>query len=85
MKVEVIVFAVCAAACIAAHVAILGSVVRSRAVASDPGVPRPRLLVEVAWALVPALALAFVLTATWAAVQEHTGTPKPSLLMRVAR
>jgi heme/copper-type cytochrome/quinol oxidase subunit 2 len=85
MKVEVVVFAVCVAACIAAHVAILRSVVRSRAVASDPGVPRPRLLVEIAWALVPAVALAFVLTATWAKVQEHTDAPKPTLLMRVAR
>lgn len=80
-----IVFAACVTACIAAHVAILRSVVSSRSVTSDPGVPRPRLLAEVAWALVPAVALAFVLTATWAKVQDHTSAPKPSLLMRVAR
>ena len=85
MKAEVIVFAVCAAACIVAHVAILRSVVRARSTASDPGVPRPNLLVEVAWALVPAIALAFVLTATWAKIVERDGAPPPSLLMRIAR
>jgi heme/copper-type cytochrome/quinol oxidase subunit 2 len=85
MKVEAIVFAVCAAACIVAHVAILRSVVRSRSTASDPGVPRPKLLVEVAWALVPAIALAFVLTATWAKIGSPDATPAPSLLMRIAR
>ena len=85
MKAEVIVFAVCVAACIVAHAAILRSVVRSRSTASDPGVPRPRLLVEVAWAIVPAVALAFVLTATWAKIGERGAAPAPSLLMRIAR
>jgi hypothetical protein len=80
-----VVFAVCVAACVAAHVAILRSVLRARSVAADPGVPRPRLLVEVAWALVPAIALAFVLTATWSRVQENDGPPNARLLMRVAR
>lgn len=79
------VFAICAAACVVAHVAILRSVVRARATAPDPGVPRPKLLVEVAWALIPAIALAFVLTATWARIVERDGAPAPSLLMRIAR
>ncbi len=85
MRVEVVVFAVCVAACIVAHVAILRSVIRSRGVGADPGVPRPKLLVEIAWALVPAIALAFVLTATWSKVREKSDAPKPTLLMRVAR
>ena len=85
MRAEVVVFAVCVAACLVAHVAIFRSVLRARGVATDPGVPRPRLLVEIAWALVPAVALALVLTATWSKVQEHAGAPGPSLLMRVAR
>ena len=87
MKVEVIVFALCVAACVVAHVAIIRSVLRSRMPAADTGVPRPKLLVEIAWALVPAIALAFVLTATWAKVQDHItpGTPQPSLLMRIAQ
>lgn len=85
MRAEVIVFGGCVAACVVAHVAILRSVIRARATAPDPGVPRPRLLVEIAWALIPAIALAFVLTATWDRVQDRSGTPAPSLLMRVAR
>jgi heme/copper-type cytochrome/quinol oxidase subunit 2 len=85
MKVEALVFAVCVAACIVAHIAILRSVIRSRTTAADPGVPRPRLLIEIAWALVPAVVLAFVLTATWAKVQEGAKAPAPTLLMRIAR
>lgn len=85
IRIEAVVFAACVAACIVAHIAILRSVIRSRAAAADPGVPRPRLLVEVAWALVPAVVLAFVLTATWARVQEGPKAPTPTLLMRVAR
>jgi heme/copper-type cytochrome/quinol oxidase subunit 2 len=85
MNAHEIVFVICAAACIVAHVAILRSVVRARASAPDPGVPRPKLLVEIAWALVPAIALAFVLTATWAKIGEREGAPAPSLLMRLAR
>ena len=85
MKAEVLVFSACVAACVIAHVAILRSVLRARTATADPAVPRPRLLVEVFWALLPAIALAFVLTATWARVQEHTGAPKPDLLMRIAQ
>lgn len=85
MRAEAVVFAVCVAACVVAHVAILKSVLRARTAAPDPNVPRPKLLVEIAWALVPAIALAFVLTATWAEVQDNSGAPKPSLLMRIAR
>lgn len=85
MKAEVIVFVVCVAACVVAHVAILGSVIRSRSKASDPAVPRPKLLVEIAWAVLPAVALAFVFTATWATIQARHDAPAPSLMMRVAR
>lgn len=82
---EVMVFVACVVACVVAHVAILGSVLRARTAASDPSVPRPRLLIEVAWALLPAIALAFVLTATWAKVRDRSDAPKPNLLMRIAR
>ena len=83
MKAEVIVFVACVAACVVAHIAILRSVIRSRAVVADPGVPRPKLLVEIAWALLPAIALAFVFTATWARVESRRD--EPSLMMRVAK
>jgi heme/copper-type cytochrome/quinol oxidase subunit 2 len=85
MRAQAIVFAVCVVACIAAEVAILRSVVRARTGPSDPGVPRPLLLVEIVWALVPAIALALVLTATWGRIQERHGAPAPRLLMRVAK
>jgi hypothetical protein len=42
------------------------------------------LLVEVVWALVPALLLAFLLTATWVRVRDHS-TPKPGVMMKVAQ
>jgi len=83
MSAAVIVFVLCVAACIAAHVAIIRSVVRSRAgIASENAMPRPNLFVEIVWALVPAIVLAFVLTATWAKIRER---PAPPAIMRVAQ
>ena len=83
MNAAVLVFVACVAACVVAHVAILRSVVRSRAgLASDNAVPRPNLLVEIVWALVPAIVLAVVLTATWAKIRER---PAPAPIMRIAR
>ena len=52
--------------------------------ASDPagaGVPQPRGTLELLWAVVPALALAILLMATWRAMQdaEHTSAaPAPA-------
>lgn len=78
------VFAICALACLLGHAAILHSVIRSRSARVNAGVPRPRLLVEIVWALVPAIALAFLLTATWDRVRDHA-TPKPAVMMKIAR
>jgi heme/copper-type cytochrome/quinol oxidase subunit 2 len=80
----VIVFGVCALACVVGHVAILLSVLRARSSASDANVPRPRTAIEVVWALVPAVALAFVLTATWGQVRANA-THKPNVTIKVAR
>ena len=83
MSAAVVVFVVCVAACIVAHIAILRSVVRARAVvASNAAVPRPNLLVEIVWALVPAIVLAFVLTATWSKIRQR---PAPPAIMRIAQ
>jgi len=84
MSVSVLVFVACAVACLAGHVAILRSVIRSRSVASEATVPRPRLGVEIVWALLPAIGLAILLTVTWSHVQrrEH---PEPGVVLRVAR
>jgi uncharacterized membrane protein len=86
MRTTAIVFALCAVACAVAHVAILRSVVRT---ASDrtpvePGVPRPSFAIELAWAVVPMLALALVLTATWTKVRRDPA-PQPEAILEVAR
>lgn len=84
MRVTVLAFAGCALACVVAHIAILTSVVRRSAKALDSNVPRLRPFVEVLWALIPALVLAFVLTATWDRVRDGA-RPKPHEILRVAR
>jgi heme/copper-type cytochrome/quinol oxidase subunit 2 len=80
----VIVFAIAVLASAVAHVAILTSVVRRASSVADANVPRPRLIVEIAWALIPMLALALVFTATWSRVREHA-TPEPGAVMEIAR
>jgi heme/copper-type cytochrome/quinol oxidase subunit 2 len=77
------VFAACVAACVIGHGAILLSVSRRSVVPVEPGVPRPRRVVEILWALIPAIALAFVLTATWDRVRQ--GPAEPPIIMKVAR
>jgi len=84
MQPAVAVFLVCAVACVVAHVFILVSVVGRRTNTVNPAVPRPNLIVEVLWALLPAVVLALVLTATWQRVQERT-QHKPGTMMRVAQ
>lgn len=84
MRVTVVAFAICALACAIAQVAILASLIRKRSVVADPAVPRPRMSVELVWALIPVLALAFLLTATWERVRDNPAQ-KPQEVMKVAR
>lgn len=80
-----VVFALCAVACAIAHVAILRSVLRSAtARPTDASLPRPGMVAEIVWAVLPMLVLALVLTATWARV-ERTSVPRPEPLLEVAR
>lgn len=74
MRLPYVAFVLAAMACAVAHAAILVSVVRSRSAVRDSNVPRPRLVVEIIWAALPALALALVLTATWTRVRAHVDT-----------
>ena len=83
MSLPVAVFVVAVLACAVAHVAILVSVVRRASATSSPDVPRPRLAIEVTWALLPAVVLALVLTATWQRIQ-HRESPS-GVLLEVAR
>jgi heme/copper-type cytochrome/quinol oxidase subunit 2 len=80
----VLVFWLCVVCCVVGHVAILVSVIRRHAPVAGANVPRPRMAVEILWALIPAVALAFLLTVTWVRVREHA-SPKPDVMMKVAR
>jgi heme/copper-type cytochrome/quinol oxidase subunit 2 len=77
-------FWVAAVACAAAQVAIVRSVFVARAPvdgAADGDVPRPaptRRGPEVAWAVVPALALALVLVFTWRAMHPAPAASVPA-------
>jgi heme/copper-type cytochrome/quinol oxidase subunit 2 len=83
MSLPVAVFAIAAVACAIAHVAILVSVVRRASGPVSPEVPRPKLAIEIMWAMIPLIVLAFVLTATWDRVRERES---PSgVLLEVAR
>ena len=64
--------------CLVAQVLIVRSVLGARhlpAPAAD--VPRSRGVVEVFWALVPAVALAVLLVFTWRAMREHETAVSP--------
>ena len=84
MRPAVAVFLLCVVACVLAHAFILVSVIGRRTNAVNAGVPWPKLVVEILWALLPAVVLALVLTATWQRVQDR-GTKAPGMLMRVAQ
>lgn len=74
MPAPLAVFWICAIACALAHVGILRSVVRrSSAPAAD--VPRPRLLLEIVWAVIPMIVLATVLLATFPRARARAYTP----------
>ena len=83
MGVRLLVFMACVAACALGHLAIVLSVARRPATAAEPGLPRPRRAVEIVWALLPALVLAGVLTATWERVRDQPS--RPEVMMQVAR
>ena len=64
--------------CLVAQLLIVRSVLGARhlpAPAAD--VPRSRGVVEVVWALVPAVALAVLLVFTWRAIRERDAAPTP--------
>jgi hypothetical protein len=84
VRATIVVFAVAAFASIVAHLVILTSVLRRVWRPVEPGVPRPRPLAEIAWALLPFLVLALVLTASWARVRD-TASRKSVPVLRIAR
>jgi heme/copper-type cytochrome/quinol oxidase subunit 2 len=67
--------------CVAAQVAILHALSRNReAGARASQLPPPRRLLEAVWAVLPALALAAVLIATWRKTHPTAITPMRSQL-----
>ena len=86
MSVRYVVFFACALACAIGHAAIVLSVARRPAAPSDPGVPRPRRGLEIFWAVLPAVVLALVITATWDRVRSREQAPHEAHeIMKVAR
>lgn len=83
MSVHVWVFVACVVACAVGHLAILLAVARRPAANMEPGVPRPRRALEILWAVLPAIALALVITATWERVRDRQA--EPAEIMKVAR
>lgn len=79
------VFGLGVVSCAVAQAAILRSVLRMRrAVSPNEGVPRPRFVIEVAWAVVPAVALAALLFATWRTMHPRSAAHPPSAVGAVA-
>ena len=83
MSVHVLVFVACVVACAAGHLAILLAVARRPVASMEPGVPRPRRALEILWAVLPAIVLALVITATWERVRDRQA--EPAEMMKVAR
>ena len=75
MTVRVALFSLCAAVCVIAEIAILRSLLFGRARAAEQSATGPlgdairaRRPAEIAWAILPAVGLLFVLYLTWRAV-----------------
>jgi heme/copper-type cytochrome/quinol oxidase subunit 2 len=70
------IFWIAAVCCLVAQTAIIRSTLRSHTPApAGQQMPRPRTAVELAWVLLPALALAGVFALTWRAMHETQITP----------
>jgi len=78
------IFWIAVASCALAQVAIVRSVLRMRGSAagtahgSSPMLPRTRPAIEIAWVVVPALALALVLARTWRTMHAPSLVPTPA-------
>jgi heme/copper-type cytochrome/quinol oxidase subunit 2 len=80
------IFWIAVVSCLVAQIAIVRSVFRMRDEKPAKGMPRPRTSVEVAWVIIPAIALAGVLLLTWRAIHPASTAPAttPARSARVA-
>lgn len=77
------IFWIAAIACVIAEIAILRSTFAAQRANKSELVPKASPRGELAWAIIPAVALAVVLTATWQRIEardthmrmDHSGTP----------
>jgi heme/copper-type cytochrome/quinol oxidase subunit 2 len=78
------IFWIAVACCVVAQLAILQSVVMSPARSADRGpASTSRRVAEIAWAILPGVALAVVFTFTWRAIHAaHVVTPLAAELLR---
>jgi hypothetical protein len=86
MPIASVVFGACVAACAVAHAAIFMSVLRRQGgndVSAE--VPRPNTVAEVFWAVIPLLALALVLLASYPRVRHRAMTTHASSLAERSR
>ena len=72
------IFWIAAVSCLIAQGAILRSVLAARTGRGAADAPRARQSVEIAWAVVPAVALALVLAATWRTLHPTPVAPAPA-------
>lgn len=79
-------FWIAVACCLVAQVAITRSTLRAPARSAElrPGVPRPRRSIEVAWTVLPAVALALVLVMTWRAIHQPAATDRTPIVLERA-
>ena len=66
-----VVFWLAAASCAVGHIAILHSIVATPLPADDRRSENRRRAVEIVWAVLPGIALAFVLIFTWRDMHQH--------------
>lgn len=78
------IFWIAVVSCLVAQIAIVRSVFRMRGETPAGGLPRPRTGVEMAWVIVPAIALAGVLALTWRAIHPSPLAPAAQAGARVA-
>jgi heme/copper-type cytochrome/quinol oxidase subunit 2 len=88
------IFWIAALACVVAEIAILRSTYEARRVEKSDLVPSASRGGEITWAVIPAIMLAFLLTATWQRIEarethmkmmDHSGMQMPGMTPPPAR
>ncbi|HJQ11550.1 MAG TPA: hypothetical protein VJ840_11035 [Gemmatimonadaceae bacterium] len=65
------IFWIAALACVVAEIAILRSIIAQRRAQNPTLVPAASRVMEIVWGILPAIALSFLLVATWRRIQAR--------------